>query len=189
MDKTLENYLERVENYLRPMAVSERIDIVREIKSEMLELKNDGKTPQEILARLGDAREMARGYIGDLISSDAVFTWNRFLAGCAFYGVVGFSGMIIVPTLAIIAPVFIAMGILTPVLSMIKMLDYIFSLGIPYMQNIGIVFEGILELNPITEFLVALPISALLFLGGRGAWKLLLYYCQSVGRTKRKLSI
>ena len=103
MDKTLENYLERVENYLRPMAVSERIDIVREIKSEML--------------------------------------------------------------------------------------DYIFSLGIPYMQNIGIVFEGILELNPITEFLVALPISALLFLGGRGAWKLLLYYCQSVGRTKRKLSI
>lgn len=189
MEKTLESYLEQVENYLKPMAVSERIDIVREIKSEMLELQNDGRTPQEILARLGDAREMARGYIGDLISRDTGFSWNRFLAICAFYGVVGFSGVIVIPTLAIVAPVFIAMGILTPVLSMVKMLDYLLGLGIPYMQNIGIVFEGILELNPITEFLVALPISALLFLGGWGAWKLLLFYCRSVGRTKRKLSI
>lgn len=61
MEKTLESYLEKIESYLKPIAVSERVDIIREIKSEMQELQNDGKTPQEILSRLGDARELARG--------------------------------------------------------------------------------------------------------------------------------
>ena len=62
MDKTLNDYLTRIEKYLKPMTVSERVDIVKEIKSEMLELQNEGKTPQEILERLGDAKELARAY-------------------------------------------------------------------------------------------------------------------------------
>lgn len=189
MEKTLESYLEKIESYLKPIAVSERVDIIREIKSEMQELQNDGKTPQEILSRLGDARELARGYIGDLVSKEQPFTWGHFLAVCAFYGVVGFSGMIIVPTLAIVAPVFIASGILVPVLGAVKMADYIFHLGIPYIQNVGIVFDGVIKLNPIAEFLTAVPVSVLLFLGGRGSWKLLRLYCESVGKTKKKLSV
>lgn len=188
MEKTLESYLEKIEGYLKPIPISERVDIVREIKSEIQELQNNGKTPQEILARLGEAKELARGYIGDLVSKEQPFTWGHFLAVCAFYGVTGLSGMFIVPTLAIIAPTFIAMGILTPVLGMLKMIDYIFHLGIPYMQNIGIVLDGVVELNPIIEFLAALPISALLFLGGKGSWKLLRLYCESVSKTKKKLS-
>ena len=45
MDKTLNDYLEKVEKCLKPLPVSERVDIVREIKSEMLELQNEGQTP------------------------------------------------------------------------------------------------------------------------------------------------
>ena len=189
MDKTLESYLEKVEGYIKPMAISDRVDIVREIKSEMLELEGEGKTPQEILERLGSPRELARGYIGDLIAQNMPFTWNRFLTVCAFYGVVGFSGVFIVPSLAIIAPTFMACGILVPVLATIKMLDYLLHLGIPYMQNIGIVLSGVVDLNPVMEFLIALPIAALLFLGGKGSWSLLRLYCKSVGQTKKKLSI
>ena len=60
MDQLLNNYLEKVDRYLMPMAASERIDIVAEIKSEMSELKNSGKTSDEIIARLGDPKELAK---------------------------------------------------------------------------------------------------------------------------------
>ena len=37
MDHLLNNYLEKIDRHLKPMAASERIDIVAEIKSEMSE--------------------------------------------------------------------------------------------------------------------------------------------------------
>ena len=53
-------YLERIERYLRPLPVAERVDIVAEIKSEMLELEAAGMPPQEIAARLGCKPEASR---------------------------------------------------------------------------------------------------------------------------------
>ena len=38
LEKSLNEYLEKIEKYLKPLIVSERVDIVKEIKSEMLEL-------------------------------------------------------------------------------------------------------------------------------------------------------
>lgn len=43
MERILNNYLEKIEKYLKPLPVSERVDIVKEIKSEMLELQDNGK--------------------------------------------------------------------------------------------------------------------------------------------------
>lgn len=39
LEKSLNEYLEKIEKYLKPLIVSERVDIVKEIKSEMLELQ------------------------------------------------------------------------------------------------------------------------------------------------------
>ena len=64
----------------------------------------------------------------------------------------------------------------------------ILNLGLPYMENMG-VFTGLVELNPIAEFVVALVIGVLLFLAGRGCWKLLVNYCKKVSKTKSDLSI
>ena len=38
LEKSLNEYLEKIEKYMKPLIVSERVDIVKEIKSEMLEL-------------------------------------------------------------------------------------------------------------------------------------------------------
>lgn len=59
MEKELNDYLEKVEKHLKPLPVSERIDIVQEIKSEILELRGEGRSAEDILARLGDPRELA----------------------------------------------------------------------------------------------------------------------------------
>ena len=69
----------------------------------------------------------------------------------------------------------------------IKMVDYILNLGLPYMENLG-VFTGIMELNPIAEFVVALVVGVLLYLAGCGCWKLLVNYCKKVSKTKSDLS-
>ena len=67
MEKTLDNYLEKIDKFLKPMAVSERVDIVKEIQSEMLELQQNGISPAQIIERLGSPKELAKAYLGETI--------------------------------------------------------------------------------------------------------------------------
>lgn len=190
MERVLNDYLEKMEKYLKPIAVSERIDIINEIKSEMQELQNNGVPTEAIIERLGNPKDLARAYLGDLILKERGFSWNRFLIVCAFYSLVGFSGVIVIPCLGIIAPTFIVCGIATPILGAVKMIDYIFTLNIPYVENIRI-FLGMSsnEFNPIVEFIISLIVGILICWAGHGAWKLLVLYCKKISKTASKLSV
>ena len=130
MEKSLNGYLEKIEKSLKPLPVSERVDIVKEIKSEILELQGDGKTPEEIVARLGDPKELAKAYLGDLIAKSGSRGWNRVLAICAYYSLASLSGLIVIPVLAICAPVFIVCAIATPILGAVKLVDALLRLDI-----------------------------------------------------------
>ena len=44
MEKILNDYLEKIERYLKPLPISERVDIVKEIQSEIFELQSNGKS-------------------------------------------------------------------------------------------------------------------------------------------------
>ena len=185
MDMTLNSYLKKVEKYLSPLPVSERADIVKEIESEMLELQANGKAAEEIVARLGEPRELAKAYLRDLISQSKSLSWTRITAICAYYSLVSLTGMIVIPTLAICAPVFIVSAIATPVLAIIKLIDSLLHLGIPYVNYI--VMLGIE--NPILAFILSILTGAVLYLIGRGCWKLLISYIKAIDKTKRRLSI
>lgn len=67
MEKELNAYLGKLEKYLKPVAVSERIDIINEIKSEMQELQGNGMSAEEIIERLGDPKKLAKAYLGDIL--------------------------------------------------------------------------------------------------------------------------
>lgn len=190
MDKKLNDYLEKIERHLKPLPVSERIDIVKEIQSQILELQNNGKTAEEIVERLGNPKELAKAYLGDMISKDKTFHWNRVLAICAYYSLASFSGLIIIPTLAICAPVFILTGILTLILGAVKLLDTLLNLNIPYAQNIVIISIGTASIdNPFIVFAVSAVVGAVLYLIGRGCWKLLVSYIKAVSSAKHRLSL
>jgi hypothetical protein len=47
MKPILDKYLTTVDKHLRPLPVSERVDIVKEIKSLMLEMENSGLSSLE----------------------------------------------------------------------------------------------------------------------------------------------
>lgn len=84
LEKSLNEYLEKIEKYLKPMIVSERVDIVKEIKSEMLELQNNGISTEQIIDRLGNPKELAKAYLG--VNSGCTATLARRFS----HGVTGF---------------------------------------------------------------------------------------------------
>lgn len=127
-------------------------------------------------------------FLGDLVTNSRGFGWNRFLAACAFYSAVGFSGIIVLPVLAIIAPVFILCGAVTPILGLVKFGALLFfDYDIPLIS-----FQlGPITLPPAAGFIYAVIIGVLLVLLGIGAWKLLVLYVRTVasvhkGQNKKK---
>ena len=62
------------------------------------------------MERLGNPKELAKAYLGDLIAKSSTFNWNRVLAICA--------------------PVFILCAIATPILGAVKLVDALLRLDI-----------------------------------------------------------
>lgn len=182
MDKNLNDYLEKIERHLKPLPVSERVDIVKEIKSEILELQSDGKTAEEFLERLGDPKELAKAYLGDLIAKSSSLGWSRILAICAYYSLASLSGMFVIPVLGICAPVFILCAAVALIAGVVKLF---LNPVIPYADYIGI--AGIE--SPILVFVLSIIISVVLYLIGYGCWKLLVGYIKVVSKTKRRLPL
>lgn len=183
MDNRLQQYLETVERCLKPLPIAERLDIVQEIKSEMLELEGEGRAPEEILARLGDPKALARAYLGGLVVQGAPWRWTRVLALCAYYSLAGLSGMIVIPVLVVCAPVFWLCGIVTPVLGAVKLADAVLKLRLPYVQYI--VVAGVD--SPVLAFALCVLAGLVLCLLGWGCWKLLTQYIRGMGLVKDRL--
>ena len=107
MNPALEEYLDTVSRKLKPLPISERIDIVKEIKGSILEMEQDGLSEEQILNRLGSSKT-------DLLTKEKNFRIRHILAVCAFYSITGFSGLFVIPVLGIIAPSFLLFGLLSP---------------------------------------------------------------------------
>ncbi|MFG6383947.1 MAG: DUF1700 domain-containing protein [Lachnospiraceae bacterium] len=185
MNIAFEKYLNTIDKHLKPLPTSERIDIVKEIKSSILEMEHDNFSIEQILERLGEPKELSKAYLGDFITKKRGFSWNRFLTICSFYGLTGFSGMFILPSLGIIAPIFLFCGIITPIAGLLKFICFLFGYNLPY-----IMFQfGSFTLHPALGFLLSIIIGIIFILLGKGAWKLLLHYIKTVSKTKQELSI
>lgn len=188
MNATFEKYLDTVDKCLKPLPTSERVDIVKEIKGSILEMESEKLSTDQILGRLGKPEDLAKAYLGDLLSKESGFSWNRFLTVCAFYSLVGFSGLFVIPCLAITAPTFIIFSIITPVMGTVKLVDYLLHLNIPFVEYIVFQF-GTTILSPVPAFFLSIITGVILFLIGKGTWKLLVLYCKKVSKTKSSLSI
>lgn len=186
MNETFEKYLNTIDKCLKPLPVSERVDIVKEIKASILEMENEKRSTEEIIERLGQPKDLAKAYLGDLLSKESKFSRNRFLTVCAFYSLLGFSGLFVIPALAIIAFVCISCGVLLPIFGVVKVVDDLLKLPIP---DIDYMVFGNIVLGPIPAFFVSIITGIIMYALGRGAWKLLVAYCKKVGKTKNNLSI
>ena len=104
MDRELELYLITVEKYLKNMPASERIDIIKELKSYTEELQlNNALSAKEILAKLGSPKELAAGYLGDKIAIGQSFSVKKMLMVFSFYSLAALKGMFIIPCGTVLA--------------------------------------------------------------------------------------
>lgn len=185
MTMSLEKYLNAVNRRLKPLPISERADIIKEIEGSILEMEQDGLSREQIAERLGTPKDLAKAYLADLLAANQKVRPSRILAVCAFYGTAGFSGLFIIPVLGIIAPCFLLFGILSPLAGTVKLIDSSFGLNLPFTRYIIFTF-GSATLSPIPAFFASIGLGAALSLIGYGAWRLLALYCRKVGSAKRK---
>lgn len=183
MEQTLEKYLEQIEKYLRPMAVSERIDVIREIKSEMQELQSSGLSAQEILERLGAPKALARAYLGESIVGQRGFRWRRLGALLGFYSLAGAVGLMILPITVIISAGFVVSGVLCLLAGMVKFGGFVPGVEIPWIGvQIGSYTASVFEFLPIS-----IVTGVLLFGAGKLLWDLTLAIVRWLSRSRAKI--
>ncbi len=183
MDNELKDYLKAVDKCLKPMTASERNDILREMESEIQDLMQAGLTTQEILDRLGPPKELAKSYLQDVLIKNQDIRWSRILMTFAYCGLVGFSGLFVIPCLGILAPTLMICGVICPIAGLVKLAGHIIGREVPY-----IMFQfGSYTLSPWAAFPASIILGVLLFLLGKGAWKLLLRYMQTAGKIGKKI--
>ena len=119
-------------------------------------------------------------------SNSEELRFSTVLTKIGFYSLAGISGIFIIPTLTICAPVFMICGVACPLLGLIKMLDSSLQLGIPFAENI-IVMSGVE--NPFISFFFCVVVGIGLLWAGRICWKLLLGYFRRVRKMKERLLI
>lgn len=184
MEKVMNDYLEKIEKYLKPLPVSERVDIVKEIKSEMLELEMKKElSPEQILEKLGDPKELAAAYLGDSLTKNKTFSLRRFVTVTAFYGLTGISGMFILPITSVLAVGLMFCAIIAPVAGLIKLVGYLLGFEVPF-----VLFQfNSYTTGPVLTFPLSVIVGVLLYLGGKGCWNLTLKYIRTVSAIKGKV--
>ena len=70
----LESYLKKVDDQLNFIPVSDKVDILSELKNTFYERLLNGQTEEEILNEMESPRELALSYMSESITKDQKFT-------------------------------------------------------------------------------------------------------------------
>lgn len=119
----LEKYLYQVDRRLKHMSVTEKTDILSELKNSFYERQKNGQTEGEIIAEMESPKSLAMSYLGESITRCDSFSWKHFMMVLGFYSYASLVGAIIIPILAVISVAFFfssGVSILAGVLGMLK---------------------------------------------------------------------
>lgn len=184
MDKIMNDYLEKIEKYLKPMSSSERIDIVKEIKSVMLELQNNGLSSEQIIERLGNPKELAKAYLAEAISKNNTFSWHKFSAVFAFYSYAGVNGMFVLPFISLSSIALMISGVIAPIGGIIKYVGNLMGYDI---SGLTIDIGAFTPSSPMQFLLISIVSGVLMFLLGKVLWKLTIKYIHAISQKMKKL--
>lgn len=156
---------------------------INEIKSEMAELEvQDKLSPDQIIKRLGEPKELAGAYLGDSISKNTTFSFRKLCSVVAFYSFVGAGGLFVLPFTSVLGAWLMVCGVIAPVAGLIKALGYLVGIEVPWVS-----FQfGPYVLHPIPAFLLSVVFGVLFFAAGKGLWNLTIKYIHVICRGKLK---
>lgn len=124
-------------------------------------------------------------FLTENTNSSTTHKQNKIFTSIIFYCLVSLTGIIILPTLGIIAPVFILCSFVCPIGGIIHLISGIFNLNLPIVS-----FQlGNITLSPFLGFVLSIIIGIILYFIGKGCWKLLLLYINQIRKIKESLEI
>lgn len=180
MNGKLNKYQEQIDKNLRSMPVSDRVDIVQELKSEISELVGEGISADEITARLGDPRELARCYLGESISKTSEFSWRKLVSVIGFYSYAGIGGMFVLPITGTMAVTLGICGFLIPIAGLVKLMAFFMGHDIPQIQFV----VGSYSANAYALFPISLVLGLLCIGLAYLCWWFSLRFIRSLSKRK-----
>lgn len=164
----LEKYLSKVDRHLRYMPVSEKTDILSELKNSFYERMKQGQTEEEILAEMGSAKDFALGFLSRKIVENKKFSFRHFMMAFGFYSFASFTWVSLIPVLAILSVSFFfscGVSVFAGVLGMLKGIFHF-----PLIENMRFVVF-LYELKGLPALIAGLLLAAIFLILGILCWK------------------
>ena len=164
----LESYLKKVDDQLNFIPVSDKADILSELKNTFYERLLDGQTEEEILNEMESPREFALSYMSESITKDQRFTWGKSLKVFTVYSAMFFSSISIIPTLAALSFGFFISSGLCILVGVIGLLRGVFSISLFYELKFQFFSH---ELEGFPALITGLILAVVFGLLGMVCWK------------------
>lgn len=172
----LEKYLSKLDRYLHCLTVSEKTDILSELKSSFYERLKAGQTSNEIISNMPSARDLARNYIDDSFDKRKKYSFKKICEIILFYLYSSLIWLAVIPTLFILAIGFLLSGIISFAAGIMGLLKGL--VNISFLNEIKIIFiyhelKGVSAL--LAGILLAIVFTILGILFWRGTVTLIRY--------------
>ena len=164
INTALEKYLSQVDRYLKYMPVSEKTDILSELKSSFYERMKNGQSEESIIAEMDDPKMLAAEYIGQAIVKTSSFSFKRFMMALG----VSTSWIAIIPTLVVLTASFFfscGVSVLAGFIGLLKGIVHI-----PVINDMRFVFFTY-ALTGMPALLVGMLLAVIFFVLGLFCWK------------------
>lgn len=133
INDNLEKYLSQVDKNLKYMSISEKTDILSELKNSFYERLNNGQSSEYIISQMESPKDLAFSYMGDSIVKSKDFSFKNLFMAIGFYSYASLAWISLIPTLAILS------------------ISFFFSSGISVLAGVMGLFKGIIHIKPIDE--------------------------------------
>ena len=133
INDNLEKYLSQVDKNLKYMSISEKTDILSELKNSFYERLNNGQSSEYIISQMESPKDLAFSYMGDSIVKSKDFSFKNLFMSIGFYSYASLAWISLIPTLAILS------------------ISFFFSSGISVLAGVMGLFKGIIHIKPIDE--------------------------------------
>lgn len=182
MESKINNYLETVNQHLKHLTISEKTDIISEIKSHIQEMQINQKVEIDvILEAMGDPKQLAKAYTGETIANITNYNFRNLIRVISFYGKTGFSGMFIVPCVSILSVSLYLCSFLSIMAGVIKTGGTLLGFNVPF-----IMFDfGFWTVPGVLALPVSIPFAILFYYLSKKLWKLLKTYLATVSKNYR----
>ena len=164
----LESYLKKVDDQLNFIPVSDKADILSELKNTFYERLLNGQTEEEILNEMESPRELALSYMSESITKDQKFTLRGALKIFTVYSALFFSSISVIPTLAALSFAFFISSGLCILAGVIGLLRGVFSISLFYELKFYFFSH---ELEGFPALITGLILAVIFGLLGMVCWK------------------